>query len=208
VKYAIFSVILLACGCSLDVRGRSELVPAGKPGSMHDGTANGDSPDGGDSGSGIGKDSGTSGERDAGGTGASDSGSPAPMDAGGTTDTDAGNPGGNDMDSGGTGPVTDSGTSAGFTPAPGQVGAPCTGNGDCKGFSPTCAQSVDGSGMSGGKVDIPNGYCTHFCLNTAACGANESCQKSVCLRTCKTNDDCRIDDGFECRDKLCKLPGT
>jgi hypothetical protein len=121
-----------------------------------------------------------------------DSGQPPPPDAG---EPDSGEP--PDSRDGGDEPV-------GFTPAPGQVGAPCMNDNECDGFNNSCATEVDDA--DGNPVMLPGGYCTHGCLGV--CGQNERCvEGNFCVRTCDGDEDCRTSEGYVCRDEACTLPG-
>jgi hypothetical protein len=191
---------LLACGCSLE---RGGGAPAPRPGDLdasHVGGAHDDAAVPHDASAGIdGGDGDGDGDGDGGGDGDDDSGVEQPVDSGQPPPPDAGEP-----DSGEPPDSRDAGDEpGGFTPGPGQVGAPCMNDDECSGFNATCAKMTEGSGPS---MELPGGYCTRPCLTL--CGLNERCvEENFCVRTCTDDDDCRKGEGYVCRDQVCTLPG-
>jgi hypothetical protein len=83
----------------------------------------------------------------------------------------------------------------------GEVGDPCTTDGDC-GLVPssgvTCLRDIYGA------ITFPGGYCSATdCTSDTDCGTVGECvdfmgYAAYCLRTCTTDGDCRISEGYSC----------
>ena len=145
---------------------------------------------------------------DAGGGGA-DSGTLPGTDSGTLPETDSGTlPG---MDSGST-PSEDAGTmdpvDAAMPTRPGAIGSACTMDTECTEPADATCQTTVGSGMF--SYEFPGGYCTAECTamsGSAECGAGAECVSvgfggfgaSFCAKTCSSDADCRIEDGYSCQ---------
>jgi hypothetical protein len=125
-------------------------------------------------------------------------------DTGGTTDLDA------DTD---TGPDSDADADA--APGGGQGDVPA----GWEGFGTPCVDDADCNGYPGGDAfpricltdvlgmfNAPGGFCTACCNVPAVdgCADNIDCvgvadAYTICLAHCDSNEDCRTDEGWECR---------
>ncbi|HEY8432261.1 MAG TPA: hypothetical protein VIL20_28005, partial [Sandaracinaceae bacterium] len=45
--------------------------------------------------------------------------------------------------------------------------------------------------------EFPGGYCFQLCAMTA-CPAGSQCIEGLCYRTCASDSNCRVDDGYAC----------
>jgi hypothetical protein len=121
-------------------------------------------------------------------------------DTGGSTDTDA------DVDTDGDGGAP-TGDGQGDLPAGWEgFGAACVTDEDCTGYPgstdlPKCCLT-DVLGL----INAPGGFCTRCCNLVAAdgCAPNIDCvgansAYTICLAHCDSNEDCRTDEGWECR---------
>ena len=86
-------------------------------------------------------------------------------------------------------------------PGPNQarLGAACANDRDCDG-----GRCFDA---------FPGGYCSWYCENSVDCGPGGGCwnvgeARSVCLRTCDRDDQCRVDEGYTCDDDNTCFPGA
>ena len=87
------------------------------------------------------------------------------------------------------------------TPPPSGVGEACETNADCTPFSELDPQCLD---SFTGVYDLPGGYCTAQCTDPADCGSGADCVSllisNFCMRACTETAQCRMDDGYECRE--------
>jgi hypothetical protein len=137
-----------------------------------------------------------------------------------STDTDTGT--GSDADGGmdgGTDTDVDSDTGQGDLPTDWiGFGAACVDDADCQGYPsdtdfPKCCLS-DVLGL----INAPGGYCGACCNEEAqdGCAENIDCvganlTYTICLAHCDSNEDCRQDEGWECRELYYipdNFPGT
>jgi len=76
------------------------------------------------------------------------------------------------------------------------TGGPCTSNDVCEGETSICAQQ------------LPGGYCTRSCA-MMVCDDNEACVDldgfPFCFEACGGDQDCRIDEGYQCLDGVCNI---
>jgi len=93
---------------------------------------------------------------------------------------------------------------------PGSVGAACAGDADCDMLTaPTCMTTIGSGGFS---ADFPGGYCTQTCMPSFGggpdgCPTGSSCfgggfggfGAAYCAKTCSSDADCRVADGYTCR---------
>lgn len=153
----------------------------------------GESHTGSDGGGTPGEDSGTSSGMDSGSGGGTDSGTPG-TDSGSTTPGD---------DAGGTG--TDSG---GIPTRMGAVGSACASDADCTEPPGATCQTMVGSGRF--TYEFPGGYCSAECTagsGSSECGEGADCYSvgfggfgfAFCAKMCRTDADCRVDEGYTCR---------
>jgi hypothetical protein len=143
-----------------------------------------------------------------GGSGGSSSrldGGPDDEDAGGSSDGGASESGdGGEADGGGARPVVDTNT-----------GAACSADDECTGGGTNrCLTVVQ-------EYEFPAGYCTTTCAADDECGADGRCplaplltspllpllpsdiqdairEFSSCFRSCSSDEECRVDDGYHC----------
>jgi hypothetical protein len=121
---------------------------------------------------------------------------------------DKGDAGAGQVDSG---TDVDTGTDTGTSTGPGQgnlpegwenFGGPCTKHDDCTGYPR--ARCVDTSIL--GVINAPGGYCTACCDSAGEwCADGIQCiglddVYLICAATCDSDEQCREDEGYECRE--------
>ena len=139
----------------------------------------------------------------------SDTGSDADTDTDTDTDSDTDSETESDTESD-TDSETDSDTDTDTSTGPGQgnlpegwenFGGPCIAHEDCTGYPR--ARCVDSSIL--GLINVPGGYCTACCDSAASwCAEGIQCIGAddvylICAATCDSSDQCRQDEGYECR---------
>lgn len=92
-------------------------------------------------------------------------------------------------------PVKSSGD--GGVDGPGSIGSACTNRDSCEGEgTPDCVTTFS----VGVSVTFPRGYCTESCTSAAQCPTGSSCfaLAQSCLKTCTSDSECRMADGYSC----------
>jgi hypothetical protein len=81
----------------------------------------------------------------------------------------------------------------------GSIGSSCTSPEDCvrvPGTGRACLTDLMG------MVAFEGGYCTAICTSQEDCGEGANCvnlmMASYCLKLCRTGDECRTDEGYQC----------
>jgi hypothetical protein len=139
-----------------------------------------------------------------GGSSARVDGGPDDEDAGSSVDGASGGEDGGERDDGGTRPLVETNT-----------GSACSADDACTGGGTNrCLTVVQ-------DYTFPSGYCTTTCAADDECGADGRCplaplltspllpllpgdiqeairEFSSCFRSCSSDDDCRVDDGYRC----------
>jgi hypothetical protein len=107
---------------------------------------------------------------------------------------------------GGTGGGGFSGGDAGILGyEPGAVGAPCTVDTECEAAqkSRTCFDET----YFAPALTLPGGYCAELCDLSGICEIGAACiaiptpvgfPVPVCMRTCRSDTDCRVAEGYSC----------
>jgi hypothetical protein len=85
---------------------------------------------------------------------------------------------------------------------PGGIGGACADDADCSAAGGMCLMTI-GSGAF--AYTFPGGYCTAPCTGgsgSTECGAGAACYslgtRGYCVKTCASNADCRVADGYMC----------
>lgn len=84
-------------------------------------------------------------------------------------------------------------------PAASGIGRACVGG---EGFSLEQGDCEDGQVCLPDQFGFPNGYCTQRCGGGTRCPADSICvtagHVAICMKTCTTASDCRLDEGYVC----------
>jgi len=114
----------------------------------------------------------------------------------------------------GTGGVSSGGTgTGGSTTGGGQIGDACSTDADCTGVAGAeCWTTIGGGPVP--EITFPGGFCSKACNegsdqsecgDTAACvslgmsGGQTTVTLTMCTPPCKTNEECRVADGYHCQ---------